>query len=92
MSKHTNSCGNQITTDAAAPANLRSSHGLACPLCGQSEMLCIEVIGLANLTARGIRRRRGTFWNDLSDCVCPRCRHSGTVDSFGIGAEVQPCR
>ena len=77
---------------AQVPANVRSRHGMACPQCGQTETLTVQVACFATLSGRGLKRQRGQYWSELSDCLCPRCFHSGTVADFAVSMEAQPCQ
>lgn len=55
---------------------------MACPTCGQSDLLEIQVQTLAIVRNTGAVMEGDCEWGDDSVCICPVCGHEGTVQTF----------
>lgn len=66
--------------------DLRSEYDLACPKCGQAEMLSIEITCTATLSIDGTEPNGDHYWDETSSCSCDACDHHGSVAEFRVAA------
>ena len=59
-----------------------NEYGLACPKCGHSETLSIEITCTATLTIDGTDAGCDHYWDETSSCICDACDHHGVVSEF----------
>jgi hypothetical protein len=70
--------------NTTAQPDLRSEYGLACPKCGQAQLLKIAISSNASVTAQGVDSGVHLFWDDDNRCRCPVCEFIGTVADFSV--------
>jgi DNA-directed RNA polymerase subunit RPC12/RpoP len=61
---------------------LREAFDLACPNCGQANVLDVQITCMAHLTADGTDPHGDHEWDDRAACRCTRCGHRGTIGTF----------
>lgn len=61
---------------------LLDNYGLACPHCGNDEVLHIAITCLSRITSTGSEPFGDHDWDRASVCVCPDCKHVATVAEF----------
>ncbi|WP_075881850.1 hypothetical protein [Vreelandella massiliensis] len=65
--------------------------GIACPDCGHSQDLDIEVLATWRVSQAGPQRLRGKCeWNDDSRITCPICKTTGTAGTVRDFRQAQP--
>jgi hypothetical protein len=72
------------SANTSAQPDLRSEYGLACPKCGQAQLLKIAISSDASVTAQGVDSGDHPFWDDDNRCWCPACEFIGTVAHFSV--------
>lgn len=62
--------------------SLLDIYSLACPRCGNNEVLEIAITCLSRITSDGSEPFGDHDWDAASVCVCPICKHVATVAEF----------
>jgi hypothetical protein len=62
--------------------SLLDTFGLACPRCGNAQVLHIAITCLSRVTSDGSEPFGDHEWDRASLCVCPDCNHAATVGDF----------
>lgn len=61
---------------------LLAIYRLACPRCGNAEVLEIAITCMSRITSDGSEPFGDHDWNAASACLCPDCKHVDTVAAF----------
>lgn len=62
--------------------SLLDIYRLACPRCGNAEVLEIAIICMSRITSDGSEPFGDHDWDAASACLCPICKHVATVAEF----------
>ena len=69
--------------------NTNCLEGLACPKCGQAEMLKISAHCVVEVTDDGTGDAANFEWYDEDNASCPSCHYFGTLATFRTTSEAQ---
>ena len=67
--------------------SLLDIYSLACPHCGNDEVLHIAITCMSRVTNDGSEPFGDHDWHAASFCLCPACKHDATVAEFASRRE-----